>query len=217
MARSLIPAGTATLRDFSYIAPDIPEYIPENCTGCMDCVTLCPDTAILGKVLSESDWKKKMDAITDPADREMFAKQWSKTRKYYEGPAKKQGEGGMFNIIIDPSKCKGLRGVRHRLRRPGAENDSQDRAGDDLGPQEPPLVQGVWPVRQAVRQRQPADRHDAAREDAHLHRRRGLLRRLRRRDRPAHDVRRDRREVRRPVGHHRRHRLQHGLYLDVSV
>ena len=35
VARSLIPAGTATLRDFSYIAPDIPEYIPSNCTGCM--------------------------------------------------------------------------------------------------------------------------------------------------------------------------------------
>ena len=52
VARSLIPAGTATLRDFSYIAPDIPEYIPEACTGCMDCVTECPDTAILGKVLS---------------------------------------------------------------------------------------------------------------------------------------------------------------------
>ncbi len=37
----------------------------------------------------------------------MFRAQWSKTRKYYEGPAKKMGEGGMFNIIIDPSKCKG--------------------------------------------------------------------------------------------------------------
>src|SRR5215468_12539381 len=67
VARSLIPAGTATLRDFSYIAPDIPVYIPSNCTGCMDCVTLCPDTAILGKVLSESEWQKKIDAIKDPA------------------------------------------------------------------------------------------------------------------------------------------------------
>ncbi len=55
MARSLIPAGTATLRDFSYIAPEIPEYIRENCTGCMDCVTECPDTAILGKVLAEPE------------------------------------------------------------------------------------------------------------------------------------------------------------------
>src|SRR6185436_1122106 len=84
-----------------------PEYIPHNCTGCMDCVTLCPDTAILGKVLSESDFNKKIAEIKDPADREMFRAQWAKTRKYYEGPAKKQGEGGMFNIIIDPSKCKG--------------------------------------------------------------------------------------------------------------
>src|SRR5215208_456143 len=80
VARSLIPAGTATLRDFSYIAPDIPEYIPNNCTGCMDCVTLCPDTAILGKVLSESDWQKKMESIKDPADRELFRSQWAKTR-----------------------------------------------------------------------------------------------------------------------------------------
>ena len=104
MARSLVPAGTATLRDFSYIAPDIPEYIPSNCTGCMECVTLCPDTAILGKVLSEGDFNRRLNEIADPADRDMFAAQWSKTRKYYEGPAKKGGEGGMFNIIIDPSK-----------------------------------------------------------------------------------------------------------------
>ncbi len=106
-ARSLIPAGTATLRDFSYIAPDIPEYLPNNCTGCMDCVTLCPDTAILGKVVSEHDMEQRLSVIGDPADRDMFRAQWSKTRKYYEGPAKKNGDGGMFSIIIDPSKCKG--------------------------------------------------------------------------------------------------------------
>lgn len=107
VARSLVPAGTAKLRDFSYIAPDLPEYRPQNCTGCMECVTLCPDTAILGKVLSEQEFELKLNAITDPNDREMFRAQWTKTRKYYEGPAKKQGEGGMFTIMIDPSKCKG--------------------------------------------------------------------------------------------------------------
>src|SRR5260370_36142317 len=32
-ARSLIPAGTATLRDSSNIAPAIPECIPQNCTA----------------------------------------------------------------------------------------------------------------------------------------------------------------------------------------
>src|SRR5688572_23307289 len=107
VARSLVPAGTATLRDFSYIAPDIPEYIPENCTGCMDCVTLCPDTAILGKVVAESEFDQRLAFITDDGERAMFKAQFSKTKKYYEGPAKKSGDGGMFNIIIDPSKCKG--------------------------------------------------------------------------------------------------------------
>ncbi len=106
-ARSLIPAGTATLRDFSYVAPEIPEYITENCTGCMDCVTECPDTAILGKVLAESTLNEKLGDISESADRELFEKQWSKTRKYYEGPQKKGKEGGRFSIIIDPSKCKG--------------------------------------------------------------------------------------------------------------
>jgi len=106
LARSLIPAGTATLRDFSNIAPEIPEYIVENCTGCMDCVTECPDTAILGKVLGEDELQTKLQGV--PADdREMYAKQWSKTKKYYDAGKKKLGVGGMFQIIIDPSKCKG--------------------------------------------------------------------------------------------------------------
>jgi len=107
LARSLIPAGTAALRDFSYVAPEIPRYIAENCTGCMDCVTECPDTAILGKVIAESSLEEKLQTIADPADREMFAQQWSRTRKYYDGPQKKGLEGGRFAIIIDPSKCKG--------------------------------------------------------------------------------------------------------------
>ncbi len=107
LARSLIPAGTASLRDFSYIAPEIPKYLPENCTGCMDCVTECPDTAILGKVLGEDEWEQKLADVPE-ADREMFKAQWSRTKKYYEGGKKKAGGvGGVFNIIIDPTKCKG--------------------------------------------------------------------------------------------------------------
>jgi pyruvate/2-oxoacid:ferredoxin oxidoreductase beta subunit/NAD-dependent dihydropyrimidine dehydrogenase PreA subunit len=106
LARSLVPAGTASLRDFSNIAPEIPEYIAENCTACMDCVTECPDTAILGKVLGEDEWEAKLRTIPE-ADREMYRKQWSRTKKYYDAGKKKLGVGGMFQIIIDPSKCKG--------------------------------------------------------------------------------------------------------------
>ncbi len=107
VARSLIPVGTAALRDFSYVAPEIPEYIASNCTGCMDCVTLCPDTAILGKVTGEVEWRERLDKISDANDRDFFEKQWSEPRKYYDAPKKKLGEGGKFSIIIDPSKCKG--------------------------------------------------------------------------------------------------------------
>src|SRR5437660_11078490 len=83
VARSLIPAGTATLRDFSNIAPEIPEYIPQNCTGCMDCVTECPDTAHLSKLLSETELEERLKQIPE-VDRSMYAKQWSKTKKYYD-------------------------------------------------------------------------------------------------------------------------------------
>jgi pyruvate ferredoxin oxidoreductase beta subunit len=107
LARSLVPSGTATLRDFSNISPEIPLYITENCTGCMDCVTECPDTAILGKVLSEPQLDEKLQSIADSDDRAMFQSQWSRTKKYYDAPKKKGLAGGMFNIIIDPSKCKG--------------------------------------------------------------------------------------------------------------
>jgi pyruvate/2-oxoacid:ferredoxin oxidoreductase beta subunit/NAD-dependent dihydropyrimidine dehydrogenase PreA subunit len=108
VSRSLVPAGTATLRDFSYVAPEIPEYINDNCTGCMDCVTLCPDTAILGKVVGEEDFETRLAKIENEEDRELFKRlAWSEPAKYYAGPKKKTGEGGKFSIIIDPSKCKG--------------------------------------------------------------------------------------------------------------
>jgi pyruvate ferredoxin oxidoreductase beta subunit len=106
LARSLVPAGTATLRDFSNISPEIPEYLPENCTACMDCVTECPDTAILGKVLSEPEWEQKLQSVPE-ADREMYRHYWARTKKYYDAGKKKGLDGGMFQIIIDPSKCKG--------------------------------------------------------------------------------------------------------------
>ncbi len=82
VARSLVPAGTATLRDFSNISPEIPEYITENCTGCMDCVTECPDTAILGKVLSEEELEQKDARLFPKATAKCTARSGRKTKKY---------------------------------------------------------------------------------------------------------------------------------------
>src|SRR4051794_594987 len=83
VARSVIPAATGALRDFSYIAPDIPEFITVNCVGCMDCVTQCPDTAILGKVAEPSTLDERLANIADEEMRGTVAAQWAITNKYH--------------------------------------------------------------------------------------------------------------------------------------
>jgi len=106
-ARSVVPAGTGALRDFSYIAPDIPEFITENCVGCMECVTQCPDTAILGKVAEPGVLDEHLAGVTDDGFRAQLAAQWGITNKYFNVLEKKGVGGGKFGIFIDPTKCKG--------------------------------------------------------------------------------------------------------------
>jgi pyruvate ferredoxin oxidoreductase beta subunit len=107
VARSLIPAGTAALRDFSYLAPEIPEFDFERCVGCMSCVTQCPDTAILGKAIPASKVDQSLATIDDPTERAWVRSHWARTRKYFNVPQKKGDEGALFGIFIDPTKCKG--------------------------------------------------------------------------------------------------------------
>ena len=107
VARSLVPPGTGALRDFSYIAPEIPEFDFARCVGCMTCVTECPDTAILGKAIPASKVEEALAGIQDTGEREWVRSHWARTRKYYDVPAKKGDEGALFGIFIDPTKCKG--------------------------------------------------------------------------------------------------------------
>src|SRR5215475_9646958 len=107
VARSIVPAGTGALRDFSYIAPDIPEFIPEKCVGCMECVTECPDTAILGKVAEPAVLQDALAGIADEPLRQRMGEQWTVTNKYFTVPEKKGAGGGKFGIFIDATKCKG--------------------------------------------------------------------------------------------------------------
>jgi pyruvate-ferredoxin/flavodoxin oxidoreductase len=50
ISMSLMPAASSHFRDMTSIRFEHPEFIPEKCTGCGDCYTVCPDTAIPGLV-----------------------------------------------------------------------------------------------------------------------------------------------------------------------
>jgi len=50
ISMSLMPAVSSHFRDMTSIRFEHPEFVPENCTGCGDCYTACPDTAIPGLV-----------------------------------------------------------------------------------------------------------------------------------------------------------------------
>jgi pyruvate-ferredoxin/flavodoxin oxidoreductase len=54
-ALSLIPASTAVFRDMTQIRFEYPKFVPENCTACGNCYTVCPDSAIPGLVNTISD------------------------------------------------------------------------------------------------------------------------------------------------------------------
>ncbi len=107
LARSIIPAGTGAFRDFSYIAPEIPEFIQENCTGCMTCVTQCPDTAILGKAIYVGELDNHLAAIENDDERLYMADQFAITNKFFKVPERQKKMPGKFGIFIDPTKCKG--------------------------------------------------------------------------------------------------------------
>jgi len=49
-ALSAIPAATGVFRDMTGIRFEVPKFIAENCTGCGQCWTECPDAAIPGLV-----------------------------------------------------------------------------------------------------------------------------------------------------------------------
>jgi len=112
VARSIIPPGTASVRDFSYLAPQIPEFIREACVGCMTCVSACPDTAILGVALPESRATGAIEdfAATEPDPALAAATagaRFAHTTKYAEVPARKGLEPASFGIFVDPRHCKG--------------------------------------------------------------------------------------------------------------
>ncbi|MHC4164791.1 MAG: 2-oxoacid:acceptor oxidoreductase family protein, partial [Planctomycetota bacterium] len=49
-ALSAIPAATSSIRDMTDVRFEVPKFVAEKCTGCAQCWTQCPDSAIPGVV-----------------------------------------------------------------------------------------------------------------------------------------------------------------------
>ncbi len=112
VARSIIPPGTAAVRDFSHLAPQIPELDSARCVGCMTCVSACPDSAIMGIALPETQLEGLVStfAAAQP-DPELAGatvrSRFARTTKYADVPAKRGHEPAGFGIFVDPVHCKG--------------------------------------------------------------------------------------------------------------
>ena len=112
VARSVIPPGTAAVRDFSGLAPQIPEFISDACVGCMSCVNACPDTAILGIAQPASVLEPAITTFTaetaEPASAEAgLRSHFASTTKYAGVPEKRGHEPAQFGIFVNPVHCKG--------------------------------------------------------------------------------------------------------------
>ncbi len=49
-AISAMPAATSAIRDMTTVRFEVPEFVPDKCTGCSQCWVRCPDAAIPGVV-----------------------------------------------------------------------------------------------------------------------------------------------------------------------
>lgn len=112
LARSIIPPGTAATRDFSTLAPRIPQFIADACVGCMACVSACPDTAILATAQPRAALRESMTGFAaaqpDPAAvADDLARQFVTTQKYAVVPERRGLEPAEFGIFVDPVHCKG--------------------------------------------------------------------------------------------------------------
>src|SRR3972149_2550407 len=112
VAPSITPPGTAAVRDFSHLAPQIPELDAVRCVGCMTCVSACPDSAIMGIALPDTqlDGLVSTFAATQP-DPDLAGAtargRFARTTKYADLPARRGLEPAGFGIFVDPVHCKG--------------------------------------------------------------------------------------------------------------
>ena len=136
LARSIIPPATAAARDFSTLAPRIPQLIADACVGCMACVNACPDTAILATAQPRAALERINLGFlggtqADPAHDgdQISARSSRETQKYATVPERKRHRAGAVRDLRRPDQLQGMRRMRRGVRPPGPQRAAHDRQG----------------------------------------------------------------------------------------
>ena len=95
-AVSVLPAATAAMRDMTGIRFEVPDFIPSKCTGCAQCWTQCPDSAIPGLVNSVED---VIDAAIRYAARDNSVDKLRAISKHLAKESKKVMDAGAFTTF----------------------------------------------------------------------------------------------------------------------
>lgn len=106
-ARANALPAVELIRSLRHDAPEIPAIDMERCVGCMECVIVCPDVAIVGRVVEPEEVTRALAAIDDAEVRSLMATSFGRTRHYWEAFLERKEEGGMLALFVDPDRCKG--------------------------------------------------------------------------------------------------------------
>lgn len=118
IALGVMPAASALFRDLTSIRFRHPQWIPENCTGCGKCYTVCPDTAIPGLV-------SEIPAVLDTVVRRVRAHGRPATRL---PRAVRTMEGKLRALLAEAGEDGSVRGMMEEaIAQTLAEADSESR------------------------------------------------------------------------------------------
>lgn len=106
-ARGQAPPATGISRSCRHDAEDLPVIDMERCVGCMDCVAVCPDVAILGRVTESGVLAARLAAVDDATERALLSTRFGRTRRYYDAAQERGETPGMLGLFVDPDRCKG--------------------------------------------------------------------------------------------------------------